>query len=120
MTSRLFAVAQKGAPIIVDRMIEYAASKGTTYDPPVKMMVAAAPPPESTLRKAADAGIALTHVYVTILPSISFIFWVAHALARALALAHSHAHAHAHAYSHAHETRDTRLHRTAAAVLPSR
>ena len=29
----------------------------------MKMMVAAAPPPESTLKKAADAGIALTHVY---------------------------------------------------------
>ena len=52
-----------GAPIIVDRMIDYAASEGTTYDPPVKMMVAAAPPPESTLKKAADVGIALTHVY---------------------------------------------------------
>jgi len=52
-----------GAPIIVDRMIDFAASEGTTYDPPVKMMVAAAPPPESTLKKAADAGIALTHVY---------------------------------------------------------
>jgi fatty-acyl-CoA synthase len=50
-----------GAPIVVDRTIEYAA--GQPYNPPIKMMVAAAPPTEATLTAAAAVGMELTHCY---------------------------------------------------------